>query len=132
MNADPKWVKAISPLGAVRHMDWRSAYGALQQAARLPDVGYLWHEAAVWCKETRRWLFLPRRESSEKYDEEKVRARMGEGGREGGRVGGATGATDPPKAPAATPRFAARKCFPAPRVPPRNVAQGGTGDVRAG
>lgn len=39
VNADPKWIKVVSPGGSVRHVDWRGHYRALQQAANLPDTG---------------------------------------------------------------------------------------------
>ncbi|EGD77526.1 hypothetical protein PTSG_08624 [Salpingoeca rosetta] len=69
VNADPKWIKIVSPSGSVRHVDWRPAYHAVQQAAGIPDIGYLWHEAVAWSRDLLRWVFLPRRESSERYDE---------------------------------------------------------------
>eukprot|EP01147_Barroeca_monosierra_P002219 gene2219-5230_t len=91
VNAYPKWIKIISQTGTVRHVDWRSTYDSIQNACGAPCAGrldakffhkhrrgggycggfyrYLWHEAVAWHPALRRWIFLPRRASSEPYDE---------------------------------------------------------------
>ncbi|XP_065184606.1 soluble calcium-activated nucleotidase 1-like [Sycon ciliatum] len=69
LNKNPKWVKIISPNGAVRHENWTLRYEALQAAAGIRWPGYIIHESAVWSKIHRRWYFLPRRSSNERYNE---------------------------------------------------------------
>eukprot|EP00043_Microstomoeca_roanoka_P008909 m.85468 g.85468 ORF g.85468 m.85468 type:complete len:387 (+) comp14426_c0_seq2:261-1421(+) len=71
VNAYPKWIKVLSPSGALRHINWKPSYDALLAAAGLPQEGYLWHECVVWSRELKRWVFLPRRASAERYDEAK-------------------------------------------------------------
>lgn len=39
INSDPKWVKVVTPGGAVHHVDWSTQYAALQEAAQLPSEG---------------------------------------------------------------------------------------------
>jgi soluble calcium-activated nucleotidase 1 len=52
------------------HVDWRRQYTALRAAAGARYPGYLVHEAGIWSAIHRRWFFLPRRVSSEPYDEQ--------------------------------------------------------------
>eukprot|EP00045_Choanoeca_perplexa_P008563 m.80436 g.80436 ORF g.80436 m.80436 type:complete len:384 (-) comp14540_c1_seq2:653-1804(-) len=69
VNADPKWVKVISPNGGMTHVNWTLAYDALAKAAGVPATGYLWHEAIAWSDALQRWLVAPRRVSGLPYDE---------------------------------------------------------------
>ncbi|EDQ85810.1 uncharacterized protein MONBRDRAFT_28836 [Monosiga brevicollis MX1] len=69
VNADPKWIKVISPSGALFHVNWTLNYNALQIAAQTGINGYLWHEAATWSSYLERWVFCPRRVSNQPYDE---------------------------------------------------------------
>ena len=63
----PLWVKLIEPGGAVRHLNWSAPFSAMRAAAGGGGAGYLRHEAAVWDNATYRWLFLPRRASTEAW-----------------------------------------------------------------
>lgn len=60
-----EWVKAIEDSGRVRNVNWGPVYAALRQATNtsLSTGGWLWHEAVHWDPRTRRWIFLPRKES---------------------------------------------------------------------
>ncbi|XP_061087324.1 soluble calcium-activated nucleotidase 1-like isoform X1 [Conger conger] len=69
VNDNPEWVKVVGYHGDVRHQNWVPQYQALRNAAGISPPGYLLHEAAVWSDVWRRWFFLPRRVSSERYDE---------------------------------------------------------------
>lgn len=69
INHDPQWVKRISPLGQIEHLDWRLRYIGLKKAAGITPPGYLIHEAAVWSNLHNKWYFLPRRASNQAYDE---------------------------------------------------------------
>ncbi|XP_076879692.1 soluble calcium-activated nucleotidase 1b isoform X2 [Brachyhypopomus gauderio] len=69
VSNDPLWVKVIGFRGDVHHENWASQYSALRSAAGIVPPGYLIHESAVWSELRGRWFFLPRRASSERYDE---------------------------------------------------------------
>ncbi|XP_056443089.1 soluble calcium-activated nucleotidase 1b [Gadus chalcogrammus] len=69
LNDHPEWVKVVGHRGDVQHQSWVSRYNALRSAAGIQPPGYLIHEAAVWSERLRRWFFLPRRASHERYDE---------------------------------------------------------------
>ncbi|XP_076443199.1 soluble calcium-activated nucleotidase 1-like [Babylonia areolata] len=69
VNLNPQWVKAIGPSGNVEHMDWHENYNALRRITGMELPGYLIHESAVWSDIHQKWFFLPRRASTEKYDE---------------------------------------------------------------
>lgn len=69
VNNDPEWVKVIGFHGDVEHVNWVPHYNALKRAAEITPPGYLIHESAAWSERLQRWFFLPRRASSERYDE---------------------------------------------------------------
>ena len=69
INYNPYYVKAISHTGQVQHLDWRRNYESLLNALSVGPVGYLLHEAAAWSQHHKQWFFLPRKESSEAYNE---------------------------------------------------------------
>ncbi|XP_062311915.1 soluble calcium-activated nucleotidase 1b isoform X1 [Osmerus eperlanus] len=69
VNDNPEWVKVVGYRGDVEHENWVARYDALRTAAGIRPPGYLIHESAVWSDLQRRWFFLPRRASSERYDE---------------------------------------------------------------
>ncbi|KAG5853642.1 hypothetical protein ANANG_G00028160 [Anguilla anguilla] len=69
VNDNPEWVKVVGFHGDVHHLNWVPQYQALRSAAGISPPGYLIHEAAVWSAVQQRWYFLPRRASSERYDE---------------------------------------------------------------
>ncbi|XP_016398913.1 soluble calcium-activated nucleotidase 1-like [Sinocyclocheilus rhinocerous] len=52
-----------------KHQNWVPKYNALRSAAGISPPGYLIHESAAWSDTLQRWFFLPRRASSERYDE---------------------------------------------------------------
>lgn len=61
----------VSPNGEVRHVDWHLRYNAMREAAGIQSPGYMIHEAAAWSPRYQEWVFLPRRASSERYDEKR-------------------------------------------------------------
>lgn len=69
VNLNPQWVKAIGPSGEVKHIDWHNNYNALRKVTGMNLPGYIIHESGVWSDIHRKWFFLPRRASKEKYDE---------------------------------------------------------------
>ncbi|XP_043107787.1 soluble calcium-activated nucleotidase 1b isoform X2 [Puntigrus tetrazona] len=69
VNNNPEWVKVIGFHGDVEHENWVPRYNALKKAADIRPPGYLIHESSVWSERLQRWFFLPRRASSERYEE---------------------------------------------------------------
>ncbi|KAG7460200.1 hypothetical protein MATL_G00218820 [Megalops atlanticus] len=69
VNDNPEWVKVVGYQGDVKHENWVPQYTALRSAAGINPPGYLIHESAAWSDTLQRWFFLPRRASSEHYDE---------------------------------------------------------------
>ncbi|XP_065115302.1 soluble calcium-activated nucleotidase 1b isoform X1 [Paramisgurnus dabryanus] len=69
VNNNPEWVKVIGFHGDVEHVNWVPHYNALKRAAEITPPGYLIHESAAWSERLQRWFFLPRRASTEQYDE---------------------------------------------------------------
>ncbi|XP_007886832.1 soluble calcium-activated nucleotidase 1 [Callorhinchus milii] len=69
VNENPEWVKVIGYKGDVHHENWVSHYNALREAAGIKSPGYFIHESAGWSDRLQRWFFLPRRASSEHYNE---------------------------------------------------------------
>ncbi|XP_004709171.1 soluble calcium-activated nucleotidase 1 [Echinops telfairi] len=69
MNENPEWVKVVGRRGSVDHENWVTSYNALRTAAGIRPPGYLIHESACWSDTLRRWFFLPRRASHQRYSE---------------------------------------------------------------
>ncbi|XP_059476799.1 soluble calcium-activated nucleotidase 1 [Neocloeon triangulifer] len=69
VNYDPMWVKRVAPDGGVEHLDWSKHYEKIRQACGITFPGYLIHEAVNWSERHKKWFFLPRRASKERYDE---------------------------------------------------------------
>ncbi|XP_010870894.3 soluble calcium-activated nucleotidase 1b [Esox lucius] len=69
VNDSPQWVKVVGYRGDVEHVSWVPRYNALRRAAGIQPPGYLIHESAAWSDRLQRWFFLPRRASSERYEE---------------------------------------------------------------
>lgn len=69
-NENPMYVKVISPSGEVRSVDWAFNFKFLrQEAMQINWPGYMIHESGVWSPVQKKWYFLPRRCSREKYNE---------------------------------------------------------------
>jgi len=69
LNDNPMFVKRISPTGQIEHINWTANYKAMRKAVGIEFPGYLIHESGMWSAEHHKWYFLPRRCSTEKYDE---------------------------------------------------------------
>eukprot|EP01053_Blabericola_migrator_P002053 Blabericola_migrator_1__2052@NODE_1562_length_4269_cov_136_374108_g173_i2_p2_GENE_NODE_1562_length_4269_cov_136_374108_g173_i2NODE_1562_length_4269_cov_136_374108_g173_i2_p2_ORF_typecomplete_len464_score64_77Apyrase/PF06079_11/6_1e101_NODE_1562_length_4269_cov_136_374108_g173_i217523143 len=54
----------------IRRVDWTSNYEKLRVATGTQFPGYMIHEAVNWSPSRHRWVFLPRRMSTEPYEEE--------------------------------------------------------------
>ena len=68
---DNMWVATIDKKGHISYFDWINVYELIRKALGATYPGYCIHEAVVWSHLTRKWIFLPRRISSEAYEEEK-------------------------------------------------------------
>ncbi|XP_058451518.1 soluble calcium-activated nucleotidase 1 [Malaya genurostris] len=68
-NNNPMFVKAVTVHGEIYHLDWSSNFKNLRNAIGIEWPGYMIHESGVWSSELRRWFFLPRRCSKERYNE---------------------------------------------------------------
>ncbi|CAG7728026.1 unnamed protein product [Allacma fusca] len=64
---DLSYVKEITPSGVVTHHDWRDSYRKMAEAAGVTPPGYIVHEAAGWCNIHKKWVFIPRKISSEGF-----------------------------------------------------------------
>lgn len=69
VNYFPQWVKAVTYQGAVHHISWINNYNAMREKTGYQYPGYMIHESGVWSQIHKRWFFLPRRASTEKYEE---------------------------------------------------------------
>ncbi|XP_017037931.1 apyrase [Drosophila kikkawai] len=71
-NYNPMYVKAITPSGEVRSLNWVDNFKQLRlQSQQISRPGYMIHESGAWSEEKQRWFFLPRRCSKDKYNETK-------------------------------------------------------------
>lgn len=69
VNLNPQWIKSISHRGEVTHHDWHKNYNAMRRATGHNLPGYMIHESSMWSDVHKRWFFLPRRASRERYDD---------------------------------------------------------------
>jgi soluble calcium-activated nucleotidase 1 len=63
------WVKTIDAGGNIGHEDWADKFEVLRKATKASWPGYMIHEAIRFDEVGRKWVVLPRRVSSDKYDE---------------------------------------------------------------
>ncbi|XP_076163305.1 apyrase-like [Ptiloglossa arizonensis] len=67
-NNNPLWIKIISPRGEIHSLNWISNYEQLRRAIDIEYPGYMIHESGTWSDIHKRWFFLPRRCSYERYN----------------------------------------------------------------
>ena len=70
VSLNPQFVKTIGPQGEVVHHNWGKVYNAVRSALGISPPGYVIHEAVMWSSLKKRWYFLPRRASKEKYNDQ--------------------------------------------------------------
>jgi len=66
---NPLWVKVVSTSGEVRPVDWIHNYKRLRESIDIEFPGYMIHESGAWSDVHKSWFFLPRRCSTERYNE---------------------------------------------------------------
>jgi soluble calcium-activated nucleotidase 1 len=64
------WVSSLDSSGQVSHENWSNKYNALRSATATSFPGYLLHEAIRWSDIYNCFVVLPRRESTEPYNED--------------------------------------------------------------
>ena len=60
-------MKSIDRNGRIENYDWGPVYQAIRTATNTSAPGYIWHEAVHFDQLHRRWIFLPRKESTDMY-----------------------------------------------------------------
>lgn len=68
-NVNNLWVTIMSPSGEFRRINWAKQFGFVRHALGCDAPGYLIHEAINWSPHLRKWVFAPRRISTEAYDD---------------------------------------------------------------
>jgi len=71
VNTHNLWIAVLNGRGELRRENWVDKYQVVRQALKATDPGYLIIEAVNWSDALGKWVFLPRRISSEQYDENK-------------------------------------------------------------
>ncbi|XP_072390758.1 soluble calcium-activated nucleotidase 1 [Diabrotica undecimpunctata] len=69
VNNDPQYIKTITKEGHINHINWVEEYNRLRGIIGIKWPGYMIHESGLWSAVHKRWFFLPRRCSKEKYNE---------------------------------------------------------------
>ena len=68
-NTNNLWVSVLNARGELRRMDWEPKFSYVRNALGAQAPGYLIHEAINWSPNLNKWVFMPRRISTEKYDD---------------------------------------------------------------
>lgn len=68
-HRNPEYIKKISFMGTVEHINWNENYLKLRKETGYAYPSYLLHESCNWSHYYKQWFFLPRRTSKEPYDE---------------------------------------------------------------
>ncbi|EDV28288.1 uncharacterized protein TRIADDRAFT_21256 [Trichoplax adhaerens] len=71
LNVNPQYIKRINKDGGMKHINWVKRYEKVKSSLGITSPGYVIHEAVVWSNIHRKWFFLPRRASHNKYDDVK-------------------------------------------------------------
>ncbi len=67
INDHPQYVKVIDMQGHMEHIPWAKVYKRMLSAASIDPPGYIIHESAYWSDIHKKWFFLPRRASKDRY-----------------------------------------------------------------
>ena len=71
VNTNNLWIAVINEKGEVKRVDWTKQYNFVRKALGASAPGYVIHEAVLWSENMKKWIFIPRRVSSEMYDDVK-------------------------------------------------------------
>jgi len=70
-NTNNLWIAVLNARGEMRRVDWVRQFNFVREALGAASPGYFINEAILWSDKLKKWVFLPRRVSSEMYDENK-------------------------------------------------------------
>jgi soluble calcium-activated nucleotidase 1 len=68
-NTNNLWIAIINPKGEVQRKDWTEQYQFVRGLLGAQAPGYVIHEAVLWSEVLKKWIFIPRRVSSDMYDD---------------------------------------------------------------
>jgi len=68
-NTNNLWIAVLNARGEMRRIDWVRQFNVVRDAVGATRPGYMINEAILWSDHLKKWVFLPRRISSEMYDE---------------------------------------------------------------
>lgn len=68
-NVNNLWIGILNGRGELRRENWEDKYKVVRTALGAQAPGYIIMEAILWSPYMKKWVFLPRRISSRKYDE---------------------------------------------------------------
>lgn len=68
-NTNNLWIAVLTSKGEVLRLDWTDKYNFVREQLGAGYPGYIINEAILWSDHLKSWIFLPRRVSSEPYDE---------------------------------------------------------------
>eukprot|EP00298_Acanthocystis_sp_HF-20_P029607 c8513_g1_i1.p1 GENE.c8513_g1_i1~~c8513_g1_i1.p1 ORF type:complete len:375 (+),score=126.99 c8513_g1_i1:26-1126(+) len=69
LSKNPQWVKVIDKNGHVMSLDWSGYYNKIRTVSGTSNPGYIVHESGNWHDRLKKWIFLPRRMSTEEYND---------------------------------------------------------------
>merc|ERR1719410_2838189 len=70
-NTNNMWISIINLRGEITRKDWTEKYNFVRDKLGASSPGYIINEAIIWSDALHKWIFIPRRISSEQYDEVK-------------------------------------------------------------
>jgi soluble calcium-activated nucleotidase 1 len=68
-NTNNLWIAIIDKYGTIRRVDWEEKYKFVRHVLGADAPGYIIMEAIMWSDYWKKWIFLPRRISSDTYDD---------------------------------------------------------------
>ena len=71
VNVNNLWISIINKDGQLRREDWTDRYHFIRKKLKATAPGYVINEAISWSPHLNKWVFMPRRISSEMYDDVK-------------------------------------------------------------
>jgi len=69
-NTNNLWISIINNRGEITRKDWTKEYNFVRGQLGAESPGYIINEAVIWSEALHKWIFIPRRISSEKYNDE--------------------------------------------------------------
>lgn len=68
-NTNNLWIATVDTNGNVERRDWMREYTFVRGLLNAQPPGYVIHEAVLWSEMLKKWIFIPRRVSSDTYDD---------------------------------------------------------------